>query len=30
VSATKLFETEVREQGSTNQKAVYIRELKKK
>jgi uncharacterized LabA/DUF88 family protein len=30
VSATKLFESEVREQGSARQKVVYIRELKKK
>ena len=30
VSATKLFKSEVREQGSTNHKFVYIRELKKK
>jgi len=29
VAATKLFESEEREQGSTNHKAVYIRELKK-
>ena len=30
VSATKLFKSEVREQGSANHKVVYIRELKKK
>ena len=30
VSATKLFEAQVREQGSSDQKVVYIREKKKK
>jgi hypothetical protein len=30
VSATKLFEAEVREQGGAKHKVVYIRELKKK